>query len=117
MLECHKTTEDEKRIICEWKYDGEYAIYNSIPYEKQVETQRGFANPKNNFYSFCDGATLVGYINLIEKDSEVIFGIGVNPAYCNQGNPSVWKSGLGIYERSGAMNMRDSVLLVNLSGK
>ncbi len=85
MLECHKTTEDEKRIICEWKYDGEYAIYNSIPYEKQVETQRGFANPKNNYYSFCDGATLVGYINLIEKDSEVIFGIGVNPAYCNQG--------------------------------
>ena len=50
MLECHKTTEDEKRIICEWKYDGEYAIYNSIPYEKQVETQRGFANPKNNYY-------------------------------------------------------------------
>ena len=38
MLECHNTTEDEKRIICEWKYDGEYAIYNSIPYEKQVET-------------------------------------------------------------------------------
>ena len=54
MLECHKTTEDEKRINCEWKYDGEYAIYNSIPYEKQVETQRGFANPKNNFYSFCE---------------------------------------------------------------
>ena len=26
MLECHKTTEDEKRIICEWKYDGEYAM-------------------------------------------------------------------------------------------
>jgi len=85
VLECHKTTEKEKSIICEWKYDDEYAIYNSIPYEKQVEMCRGFANPKNNYFSFCDETTLIGYINLIEKDSEVILGIGVNPICCDQG--------------------------------
>ena len=85
MLEHHKTTEEEKRRICEWKYDGEYAIYNSLPYEEQVRKRRGFANPRNNFYSFCDDGKLIGYINLIEEASEVFYGIGIDPAYCNQG--------------------------------
>ena len=85
MLEFHKTTEEEKHVICEWKYDGEYAIYNNLPYEEQIEKHCGFANPRNNFYSFYDGTKLVAYINLIKEESEVFFGIGVNPAYCNQG--------------------------------
>lgn len=85
MLEYHKTTEEEKHIISEWKYDGKYAVYNNISYKEQIEKKRGFANPKNNFYSFCDGAKIIGYINLIEEETEVFFGIGVNPDYCNQG--------------------------------
>ena len=85
MLDFHKTTEEEKHIICEWKYDGEYAIYNNPPYEEQIEKHCGFASPRNNFYSFYDGTKLIGYINLIEEESEVFFGIGVNPAYCDQG--------------------------------
>ena len=85
MLEHHKTTEEEKRRICEWKYDGEYAIYNSLPYEEQVRQRRGFANPRNNFYSFCVDGKLIGYINLIEEATEVFYGIGIDPAYCSQG--------------------------------
>lgn len=85
MLVLHKTTEEEKRAICEWKYNGRYAIYNSIPYEEQIRTHRGFADPKNNYYSFSDGEQLIGYINLVERETEVFFGIGVNPVFCNQG--------------------------------
>lgn len=85
MLDFHKMTEEEKYIICEWKYDGEYAIYNNSPYEEQLKAHRGFANSHNNFYSFTEGTCLVGYINLIEEDSDVFFGIGINPACCNQG--------------------------------
>ena len=85
MLVFHKITEEEKHVICEWKYDGRYAVYNSIPYEEQIKTHRGFADPKNNYYSFSDGEQLIGYINLIERETEVFFGIGVNPAFCNQG--------------------------------
>ena len=60
MLEYHKTTDDEKYLICNWKYDGDYAIYNNPPYEEQLKMHRGFANPKNNFYSFTDGKELIG---------------------------------------------------------
>ena len=77
MLEYHETTEAEKYSICNWQYDGDYSIYNNPPYEEQLKLHRGFANPKNHFYSFIDGSNLIGYINLIEEEKD--------PAFCNQG--------------------------------
>ena len=85
MLEYHKTTEAEKYIISDWQYEGEYALYNKSSYEEDKRTGRGFANAKNNFFSFVDGEKLVGFTNLVEKEKEVFVGIGANPAYCNQG--------------------------------
>ena len=35
MLTCHEMTEEEKYSICQWKYSGEYAIYDGMPYEEQ----------------------------------------------------------------------------------
>ena len=32
-----------------------------------------------------DEGRLIGYINLIEEETEVFFGIGVNPNFCDQG--------------------------------
>lgn len=85
MLTYHKTTEEEKYIITEWKYSGEYAIYNNEPYAEQKKRGSGFANSKNNFYSFYDGTMIIGFINLYKKEAEVFFGIGVNPDCCNKG--------------------------------
>ena len=79
MLTYHKTTEEEKYRITAWKYDGDYAVYNSTPYAQQKQTGFGFANPKNHFYSFYDGTDLVGFINLYEEETEVFFGIGAAP--------------------------------------
>ena len=85
MIAYHKTTEEEKYIISEWKYSEEYAIYNHISYEEQKKIGSGFANPQNNFYSFYEKEQLIGFINLREKDNSVFMGIGVNPDYCNKG--------------------------------
>lgn len=85
MLEYHKTTESEKYMICRWKYDGEYSVYNCPPYEQQLQRRKGFANPENNIYSYYDGAMLVGFTNLVEENDEVFFGIGVNPRLCGMG--------------------------------
>lgn len=84
-LEYHNTTEKEKYEICKWKYENEYKIYNNISYEEQIEKNCGFANQKNNFYSFCDHDNIIGYVNLVEEETKVFFGIGVNPLFCNQG--------------------------------
>lgn len=46
MITYHKTTEEEKYLITEWKYDGDYAIYNDEPYEEQKKKHFGFGNPK-----------------------------------------------------------------------
>ena len=85
MLIYHETTEEEKPLISEWKYDGNYAIYNMLPYKAQREKGSGFANPQNNFYSFYDESTLIGFINLREKENAVFLGVGVRPDFCNQG--------------------------------
>ena len=85
MLTYHKTTEEEKEAITAWQYTGEYAIYNTAPYAEQKARGVGFANPKNNFYSFLEDDALVGFINLYEEPTEVFFGIGVRPDLCGRG--------------------------------
>ena len=85
MLACHPTTEEEKILIKEWKYEGEYSVYNAEPYEEQKKKGFGFANPQNHFYSFYDEKKLIGFINLYEEKTEVFFGIGVKPEECGKG--------------------------------
>lgn len=85
MLEYHRITESEKYLVTEWKYDGDYAIYNNESYDRQKETGFGFANSKNNFFAFYDDDILVGYTNLYEESTEVFFGIGINPLCCEKG--------------------------------
>ena len=89
MITYHKTTEEEKYAIAGWKYSGDYAVYNSAPYEEQKKRGVGFANPRNNFYSFYDGTVLIGFINLYEEETEVFFGIGANPDYCGRDYGSI----------------------------
>lgn len=78
-------TDDDKRQICEWKYDGEYKIYNLPSYEEMKAQQIGFMNPKSeqNYIAFADEETLVGFANILEEATEVFIGIGANPELCN----------------------------------
>ena len=85
MLTCHQTTEEEKYLLSAWEYPGEYAVYNSAPYEEQKRTGGSFANPQNQFYSFYDGTRLVGYVNLREKENGLFLGMGVHPDTCSRG--------------------------------
>ena len=85
MLEMHRLTEEEKYTVTGWRYEGEYAIYNDLPYDEQKKRGFGFANPRNVSFAFCDQGILIGFTNLYEEDSEVFFGIGVNPAFCGKG--------------------------------
>lgn len=86
-LSYHPIREDEKQAICEWVYDGEYSIYNLPSYEEMKEKNLGFANPQKekNFYTYFDNNTLVGFTNILEEETEVFIGIGVNPDCCSKG--------------------------------
>ena len=126
-LSYHPIKEDEKQAICEWVYDGEYSIYNLPSYEEMKEKNLGFANPQKekNFYTYFDNDTLVGFTNILEEETEVFIGIGVNPDFCSKGygqkileshpksahknireNLCIWKSGHGMNGQSGATRKR-----------
>ena len=87
MLESHILNNEEKKIICSWKYEGEYALYNMPSYESMFERQFGFCNPKNtnNYKAYYDGNIFVGFTNAYEEESEIFVGIGVNPECCSHG--------------------------------
>lgn len=85
LLTYHPTTEAEMAVISGWRYEGPYAIYDLKPPDEQRRLGRGFANPRNHYYSFADGARLVGFINLIGNEAAVFLGVGVRPDLCGQG--------------------------------
>lgn len=62
-------TEDAKREICAWKYDGGYAIYNLPSYAQMQAQQTGFMSEKatHNYYGFWDEDELVGFVNILEE--------------------------------------------------
>ena len=41
MLSYHIMTEPEKRQVCAWQYDGEYAAYNLPDYTEMQKRQMG----------------------------------------------------------------------------
>ena len=86
-LDNRPLTEADKREICSWHYDGEYAIYDLPPYEEMKMQKIGFLNPKQekNFFAFWEGNKLVGFVNILEEPMEVFIGIGVNPNLCGRG--------------------------------
>lgn len=79
-------TESDKRLICAWTYEGEYAIYNLPSYEEMAYKQSGFMNRarEKNYLAFLEGDVLVGFVNILEEETEVFIGIGVNPDLCGR---------------------------------
>ena len=78
--------DDDKQQICSWKYAGEYEIYNLPSYDVMKAQHIGFMNPSNekNYFAFLDKNVLVGFVNILEKDTEVFIGVGVNPVLCGK---------------------------------
>lgn len=84
---CRPLTDEDKKAICQWKYEGEYSIYNLPDYDYLRESKSGFMNPhkESNYRVFKIGDDIIGYINLTEREAEVYIGIGVNPCFLNRG--------------------------------
>ncbi len=85
MLTHHAMTEDEKYLIADWRYTGDYALYNTRPYEEDRKKGVSFAHPGFIGFSFYDRDALIGFTCLYEEDREIMIGIGVAPEYCCRG--------------------------------
>ena len=84
---CQFLTDEDKKVICLWKYDGKYSIYNLPSYESLKQSKSGFMNPEKekNYHVFKSNDNIISYINLSERETEVFIGIGVNPSFLNMG--------------------------------
>lgn len=80
-------TELDKREICGWHYEGDYAIYDLPSYEELAAAHTGFCDPRRaqDYLGFFDGEALVGYIHLMDRGAQVFLGIGVKPEACGKG--------------------------------
>lgn len=86
-LSHHPLTEEEKRELCSWNYEGVYSLYNLPSYEEMKAKQMGFLNPdlEQNYRAYYHKDLLVGFTNMLEKESEALIGIGVKPDLCGNG--------------------------------
>ena len=72
MLTHHAMTEDEKYVIADWRYSGDYALYNTRPYEEDRKKGVGFAHPGFIGFSFYGRDALIGFTCLYEEDREIM---------------------------------------------
>jgi len=87
MLTYRLLSEADKEAVSAWRYEGDYALYNTPPYSVQKAKGWSLANPAyaKCYYGYWDGDKLVGYTNIKEKSAAVFLGVGVAPESCSQG--------------------------------
>lgn len=82
-------TEEHAREICDWKYDGEYSVYNYPKWEKVTIDKWAVAieeKRKSEFAAVIDDCShLCGYIRLVNKNEYILIGIGLKPSLCGRG--------------------------------
>ncbi|MGN1193321.1 MAG: GNAT family N-acetyltransferase [Dorea sp.] len=98
ILKSGKLTEEQAIQISKWKYEDEYAIYNLPDWNTMIKNSYAMCDntKRESFTSYVNEEDeLIGFTNLVDKRSNVLFGIGVNPEYCNKGiGKSIIKSAL-----------------------
>ena len=88
-LKLENFTEAYAKEICNWKYDGEYSIYNYPSWNKVFSDNWAITideKRKKEFYALVDEYhNLCAYIRLQDKSEYVLIGVGVKPSLCGQG--------------------------------
>ncbi|WP_425448830.1 GNAT family N-acetyltransferase [Dethiothermospora halolimnae] len=84
-----KLTEDMAKEICNWKYDGEYSVYNLPDWKYCVKNSFGITksdNREKEFLAVMDkDNNLYGHVRLREVNGKVVIGLGLKPSLCGQG--------------------------------
>ena len=87
-LTSHKLSEEQAKEISNWKYTGEYSIYNLPSWDKMIQENYSLTdNVKRERYIgyINEDGELVGFVNLLDEGDAVFFGIGIKPNYCSKG--------------------------------
>lgn len=82
-------TEKEAKLICTWRYDGEYFVYNYPDWEIVVEQNWGITKAiirdKEFFAVVNEEDELIGHFRLKEHEDYIYLGVGLAPKLCGLG--------------------------------
>lgn len=84
---CSQMNEAEARSACEWKYEGEYAVYNFPTWEEVCQRGWSLADAKKRkgaYYSVYDGKEMIGFFHIMPRIGRVELGIGMKPERCGR---------------------------------
>ena len=87
VLNFHQMTEAEKRLVCQWRYPGQYAVYDLPAFEEAKARGLSIADPafSREYFAYYYEGQLVGYTRLKEQPDGIFVALGVAPQLCNQG--------------------------------
>jgi ribosomal protein S18 acetylase RimI-like enzyme len=82
-------TEQQGRLLCEWRYPPPYDIYNFPTWEHMLTYEQEFADPhirEQQYLAICDiSGELSGYAQLFPLAGWTRLGLGLHPDLCGQG--------------------------------
>jgi ribosomal protein S18 acetylase RimI-like enzyme len=84
----HKLSEEQAKEISNWRYTGEYLIYNLPLWDIMVREKYSLTDKvkRERYIGYTnENAELIGFVNLLDEGHKVFFGIGINPNYCGMG--------------------------------
>ena len=77
--------EADARKLCDWKYQGEYAVYNYPSWEECLERGIGFTDEsirKKEFYKVLKDGIYFGYFRLEALEDAIELSVGIRPELC-----------------------------------
>lgn len=83
-----RLTEEYAKLICNWRYDREYSVYNFSDWETVVENKWGLSiqeKREGEFLGVLVKGELIGYGRIHKKEDKVYIGIGLKPILCGKG--------------------------------
>ena len=93
-----KFTEKVAKEITTWRYQGDYDIYNLPSWDEVIKKQISLCKKekRDNFIGYLNEENeLIGFVNLVDEEESIFFGIGVKPNYCGLGiGKQIMKMGL-----------------------
>lgn len=81
-------TEEFAKQICNWCYEAPYDFYNLPSWEEMCQERYALCDSvkRQRFIGYLNEQDqLGGFVNLLNEDEHVFFGIGVHPDYCSKG--------------------------------